>query len=543
MFAFAVFDRDTGALTLCRDRLGVKPLYYGWLGTGDSRSFVFASELWSIRAIGEPWLSLDRRAVTSYLRFLCVPSQLSIFEQISKLDPGSLVTVSRQGDLSTTTYWDASALAKEAASNGVACSFEEASHRTEELLEESVRLRMVADVPVGAFLSGGIDSSLIVALMRKVATGPVRTYTISFEEGAFNEGDYARQVASHLGTMHTDHRIRHEDVLGLLPELPSLFDEPFADSSAIPTLLVSGLARRDVTVALTGDGGDELFGGYHRYISARKYWNWARHPAIAGALRLLGTAAPSAASPLLGRLAGMVWPSMGSSFGTEKFQKFTRDADWRSELHLYRLFRSIWTEPEALVIGGSEAADPFPGLGRVPLNLSAIKRFMWIDTRSYLPDDLLCKVDRTSMAVSLEARDPMIDHRVVEWSWRLPDEWLYDGYRGKLMLRSILDRHIPRVLTDRRKMGFGVPIGDWMRGPLCEWASECLRADRIDRAGVLDPHGVALAWMRFRRDTTSDPNRVWALLMLQGWLETKPQARRHRWRSACDEIIKKRRAL
>jgi asparagine synthase (glutamine-hydrolysing) len=525
MFAFAVFDRESRSLSLARDRLGKKPLYWGWIGSGDRRTLLFASELWSIRAVAQDWLTINREAIASYLRFLYVPAPLSAFNEIHKVEPGQMVVVDSAGRSRIETYWDSAALAAAAVANPLRCSLEDASRELEAMLRESIRLRMVSDVPLGAFLSGGIDSSTVVALMQSLSPSPIRTYTISFDEQAFNEGDHASSVAKHLGTIHVDQRVRSKDALSLLSDLPGLFDEPFADSSALPTLLVCKLARRDVTVALSGDGGDELFGGYHRYVSADRLWALKQIPGLDRLLRTAVGLAPETLMRSTLATLGSIRPRWRGAFDSGKVRKYTTDADWRSKDHLYRTFRSIWNSPEDLLAEGHEAAPLFPPIGTIPSGMSNIKRFMWIDTRTYLPDDLLCKVDRTSMAVSLEARVPIIDHRIVEWSWRVPDRMLYEGYRGKLLLRSVLSRYVPPRLTERRKMGFGVPIGDWLRSPLHDWASELLSEAQVERQGILKSGPVRKAWDSFKSNPRSDPNHIWALLMLQGWLQTRPADR------------------
>jgi asparagine synthase (glutamine-hydrolysing) len=525
MFAFAVHDRDSRNVTLCRDRMGIKPLYWGWIDEGDRRLFAFASELQCLRPLTKHRPAVNLEAIASYLRFLYVPSPLSAFHGVCKLKPGHLLEVNEQGDVREYAFWDAKEIAERASANPFRGTLQEASDQLNVLLRDAVGLRMIADVPVGAFLSGGIDSSLVVSIMQSLSRQPVRTFTISFDDERFNEGEHARRVAEHLGTVHVDQRIRGEDLQALLPRLPAMFDEPFADSSAIPTYLVSALARKEVKVSLSGDGGDELFGGYHRYISASRYWEVCKFPMLASASQFAARTVPDVAFNGIAATLARINPRFRESLGSEKLKKFLRAARSSSADELYRWFVSTSTDPVALMVQGStEPPLRFPGIRNIPDLGNVCKELMWIDTRTYLPDDLLCKVDRASMAVSLEARVPLIDHRVAEWAWGLPQAYLYDGYKGKLLLRKLLASYVPPTLTERPKMGFGVPLAKWLRGPLKEWAGDLLAPDLVQRLGVLDPQATTKCWQQFLNNPGANPNRIWSLVMLQGWLANSRSA-------------------
>lgn len=518
MFAFALWDRRERILRLARDRIGEKPLYYGWAGG----AFVFGSELKALRAYPGSSGEVDRESLALYMRLRYVPAPHSIYRGIRKLPPGTSLTIAAGGTVTAgalpdpVPYWSA----RRAAEAGAAAPFEgteaEGVDRLEALLREAVGLQMVADVPLGAFLSGGVDSSTIVALMQAQSPRPVETFTIGFEEDGYDEARYAREVARHLGTAHTELYVTPAEAREVIPSLPTLYDEPFADSSAIPTYLVSRMARRRVTVSLSGDGGDELFGGYSWYTRTARVWDRVRRlpralrRTTAGALAAVEARRPRRPGGA-GRLARFASPDRVS-----KLAALLGHADEAEDVHWALVSR--WDGLPPVVLGTAEAPPPppgweaRPGLGDVP------RRLMLTDLLTFLPGDVLAKVDRASMGVSLEARAPFLDHRVVEFALRVPTAMKIRDGRGKWLLRQVLYRHVPRALIERPKMGFTVPVGAWLRGPLREWAEELLDESRLRREGFLDPGPIRRRWdehLSGRRDRADD---LWSALMFQAWL-------------------------
>lgn len=535
MFALALWDRAERRLYLARDRLGEKPLYYGWAGG----AFVFGSELKALRAYPGFANPVSREALRQYFRFLYVPAPLSIYEGVYKLPPGCLLTLTSEGlergadfgsaplsgfgggvespgretgGISLRPYWSL----KDAVATGAEARITdegEALDALEGALREAVRLQSLADVPLGAFLSGGVDSSTIVALMQQQASRPVQTFTVGFEEAGFDESAHARAVARHLGTDHSELFVTAAEARAVIPRLPEMYDEPFADASQIPTHLVCRAARQQVTVALSGDAGDELFGGYNRYFWGPRIWNrvgrlpYAVRQAMAAALQF---GAPSTWDRLLGR-AGVVRPG-------EKLHKLGRALRGARSLDdLYWNLVSEWEDPAGLVVEGS-GAIPNQSANTIP-NLHPVERMMFHDAMTYLPDDILCKVDRAAMSVSLETRVPFLDHRVVELAWRLPLSMKVRGNEGKWALRQILYRHVPRELIERPKAGFALPLGQWLRGPLREWAEELLDAGRLQREGYLRPGPIRAAWREHLSGRYDRTPRLWSVLMFQSWLE------------------------
>lgn len=513
MFAFAIWDRRERRLTLARDRLGIKPLYWGRMG----RSILFASELKALTVHPQFKGTLDRDALSSYFRYGYVPAPASIYQNVFKLEPGHFIEFDLYGKSREKVYWDLHQLAKEGAAKAAPPLDEkEALDALEAQLREAVRCRLVSDVPLGAFLSGGIDSSTVVALMQAENSNPVKTFTIGFDEADYNEAGHARDVATHLGTDHTELTVRPEDALGVIPNLPSLYDEPFADASAIPTFLVSELARSDVTVSLSGDGGDELFAGYDRYrIAGVARLGFAPAPLRRALGAVIGALPPQAwdflARPIPDRLRP---PALG-----DKLAKLSRVLKSDDDDAVYRTLCALWAEPDALVLGANEIKGaPFD------VTLAAdfphfMSRMQYLDTMTYLPDDILTKVDRASMAVGLEARVPLLDHRVVEHAWGLHPSMKRRGGVSKWALREVLCRHVPRKMIDRPKMGFGVPVGDWLRGPLRDWAENLLDPDRLRREGVLDAAMVERHWQEHLSGRRNWSYRLWAVLMFQAWKE------------------------
>lgn len=520
MFALAVFDRDERTITLARDRLGEKPLYYGRAGN----DFAFASELKAITAITGNALAVDPDALALYFRHNYVPAPYSIYRGIYKLLPGALLTV----DVDRPTwdaaavdrYWDLREIAEAGASLRLELSDGEFADAVEAILLDSVDMRMVSDVPVGAFLSGGIDSSLVVALMQ-AGGHHVRTFTIGFEEQGFDEAVFARDVAQHLGTDHTELYVTPTEAMAVIPRLPMVYDEPFSDSSQIPTYLVSELARRHVTVALSGDGGDELFGGYTRYAFHRSLWRrFERVPAPLRRAAAKVISAPSApAWDRLSRLARPLLPQRARQEHVgEKLHKLASVIADASAESVYLTLVSHFTDPAALVLGAVEPPTPLTSPDGWPRLDDFTERMMYLDSVTYLPDDILVKVDRAAMAHSLETRVPMLDHRLVELAWTLPIEQKMRSGVGKHVLRSVLHRHVPKELVERPKMGFGVPIGEWLRGPLREWGEDLLSPALLRDSG-LDVERVRALWSAHSAGQADWKYHLWDVLMFQSWRE------------------------
>lgn len=525
MFAIAVWDRERSQLHLVRDRLGEKPLYYGWL----DGVFLFASELKAF--CGHPeWKGLiDRHALKSLLRFGYIPAPLSIYRNVYKLMPGSYITLRDPADRTAkpVRYWSAVTIAERGTENPYQGNDAAAADALESLLRESVRGEMVADVPLGAFLSGGIDSSTIVALMQAESTQPIRTFTVGFEEGGYDEAVHARAVAAHLKTSHTELYVTAQQARDVIPELPRIYDEPFADVSQIPTSLISRLARQNVTVCLSGDGGDELFGGYNRYFWAQAIWN--KTGRLTDGVRKLFGRGLSGLSPdtwdRIFRTLGPLWPAAyRQRLPGDKLHKLAHIVKATSEADLYMRLVSLWAPPVPVIDDGMDADEPedpvLPAFGQAYPH----KMMLW-DTLSYLPDDILTKVDRAAMSVSLETRLPFLDHRVAEFAWTLPLSLKIRGGRGKWLLRQVLHRHVPEKLVDRPKMGFGVPIDSWLRGPLRDWAEELLAEKRLRDGGYFHPQPVRDKWREHLTGRRNWQYALWNVLMFQAWLQTNNTGR------------------
>lgn len=524
MFAFAVWDKQTRALTLGRDRLGEKPLYYGWQGTGEQACLLFGSELKALKTHPAFCAEVDRDALCLLMRHNYIPTPNSIYRGIRKLQPGTLLTVSlARREPVIETYWSLSDVAVSGNRQPFAGSSDQAVDELEALLKSAVRQQMVADVPLGAFLSGGIDSSTVVALMQAQSDRPVQTFTIGFNEEGYNEAVHAKAVARHLGTDHTELYVTPQQALDVIPNLPTLYCEPFADSSQIPTFLVSQLARRKVTVALSGDAGDELFAGYNRYVLARKLWGRistvprGMRQIAAGGIRGLS---PTTWNKLLGPLQPLAPRSLRQANIGDKLHKGAGVLAADSIDDLYLGLVTHW-QPEGLVIGGREPATYLCGNPLLLEGLDDVQRMMALDTVTYLPDDILVKVDRAAMGVSLEGRVPFLDHRVVEFAWRLPQTLkLQDGV-GKWVLRQVLYRHVPKELIERPKMGFGVPIDVWLRGPLKDWAEALLDEGRLRREGFFNPAPIRTKWAEHLSGKRNWQYLLWDVLMFQAWLESQ----------------------
>jgi asparagine synthase (glutamine-hydrolysing) len=529
MFAIALWDRETRTLTLARDRLGEKPLYYGWV----RGALVFGSELKAIRAFPDFDHGIDRGALALFMRHNYIPSPWSIYEGIWKLPPGCFVQFSRKDALipgpspngrgEITAYWSAREAAELGLHQPFAGSPEEAANELERLLSSSIAGQMIADVPLGAFLSGGIDSSAVVALMQAQSQRPVKTFTIGFHEGEYNEAEHAKAVARHLGTDHTELYVTPEQAMAVIPRLPSLYDEPFADSSQIPTFLVSELARRHVTVSLSGDGGDELFGGYNRYSWAVALWNrLQRVPAPIGVLaaRALTALPPARWNTVFNWLKPITPERLRYGNPGDKLHKLASLLTSRQPEAIYRRLISHWDDPSTLVLNGDEPATAITDAKEWLDSSDFEQRMMYLDTITYLPDDILVKVDRAAMGVSLETRVPMLDHRVLEFAWRLPLTMKIREGQGKWLLRQVLHRHVPKKLIERPKMGFGVPIDQWLRGPLRDWAEDYLSEDRLRREGYFHPAPIREKWAEHLSGRRNWSYYLWDVLMFQAWLET-----------------------
>ncbi len=520
MFAFAVWDSARRELTLARDRLGEKPLYYGWQGG----SFLFGSELKALTAHPAWRGEVDRNALALFMRYGYVPLPHSIWRGVRKLLPGSCLTLSAEAPVGVlpalTFYWRA----RDAASAGLRTDIDDqgAVEQLDGKLRRAVAGQMVADVPLGAFLSGGVDSSTVVALMQAQSNRPVRTFSIGFAESDYNEAVHARAVAAHLGTEHTELYVSAADALAVVPHLATMFDEPFGDSSQIPTHLVAAMARRHVTVSLSGDGGDELFGGYNRYVWGRAIWRKIGampRPVRGVASRGISAVSPQAWDRLGRRLPSRLrQPALG-----DRLHKLAGVMDATDTDDLYRRLVSQHREPASLVIGGSEPsiwadqeAAAFAGHVR---GRDFTERMMFHDLVGYLADDILTKVDRAAMACSLETRVPMLDHRLVEFAWSLPLHMKIRDGQGKWLLRQVLYRYVPKHLIERPKQGFGIPLDSWLRGPLRDWAEALLDEPRLRGEGYLDASLVRRKWSEHLSGRRNWQHWLWNVLMFQAWQE------------------------
>ena len=516
MFAFALWDRRERALFLARDRIGEKPLYYGWQGD----TFLFGSELKALRAHPSFNASIDRGALALLLRHNYVPGPHSIYSGIHKLPPGTWLKLETgQRELKPVAWWSLADVADRGIANPFTGSDAEAVDALEMHFGKAVRCQMMADVPLGAMLSGGIDSTLVTALMQANSSRPIRTFTIGFNDKAYDEAGYAHAIAAHLGTEHTELFLTQQELMGLIPKLPAMYDEPFADSSQLPTHLVMQLARRHVTVALSGDAGDEFFGGYNRYFLGPKVWKrigWMP----ASARRALGAALTALPVATLNRALGGVARMADVALPGDKAHKLGRRLrEIESMDDLYVGLVTEWRDAASMVVNASIPTNLLDERQCWPQLVDPVARMMALDGLTYLSDDILVKVDRASMAASLETRAPFLDRDLMEFAWSLPVSMKLRDGKGKWILRQLLDRHVPRALIERPKMGFGIPLDDWLRGPLREWAEELLAEDRLRREGYLVPGRIREAWRQHLRGEASFGYRLWSVLMFQAWLE------------------------
>jgi len=527
MFAFALWDRQSRTIHLVRDRLGKKPLYFGWVG----RDFAFASEIKALRRHPAFAPEVDRGALSLLLRHGCVPSPHTIYRGMSKLPPGSplalpLAEASLAGMANPRTrvrsYWSLAEVARRGIEDPLELGAEAALEGLDELLSQATAERMISDVPLGALLSGGIDSSSVVALMQKQSARPVKTFSIGFHEGSHDEATDAKRVASHLATDHTELYVTPEQARAVIPRLAEIYDEPFADRSQIPTFLVAQLARQQVTVALSGDGGDETFGGYNRHFFGP--WLWRCIKSWPRTLRRQAAQALTAVSPqrwdgVAHRIYRFLPPSSRQPFPGFQMHKIADLMNADSPEAFYRRLTSYWNDPTRIVLGGGEPSTVLTTTGAVPSGMDFAHSMMYFDAVTYLPDDILVKVDRASMAVSLEVRAPLLDHRVVEFAWRLSGGLKVRGRQGKWILRQILDRYVPKHLVDRPKQGFDLPIAAWLRGPLRDWAEAMLDPGRLSREGFLRSEPIRAVWAEHLSGTRDHGWRIWPVLMFQTWQE------------------------
>lgn len=537
MFAFALWDRSERTLTLARDRVGKKPLYYGWAG----RTLLFGSELKALAANPAFDADVDRSSIALFLKFGWVPGPHSIYSGIQKLPAGSFVQIGPSTTaLEPRPFWSALDAALRGDASPRKLSDDEAVSELDTLLRDSVRLRMIADVPLGAFLSGGIDSSTIVALMQAQSSRPVQTFSIGFSEAEFNEAHHAADVARHLGTNHTELYVSPQQTLDVIPHLPEIYDEPFADSSQVPTFLVSQLARQKVTVSLSGDGGDELFGGYNRYFWTRRMWRGIG--AVPGPLRRkLGRTLTSMKrerrSTLLAAAQRLVPRRYRVQNPDDKVLKLAELFSVNSWEQIYERLVSHWSAPETFVHGALRKKTLIDDHEAHARFSNVVHQMMYLDLVTYLPDDILVKVDRASMAVSLEGRCPLLDYRVVEFAWSLPLSMKVRHGEGKWILRRVLDKYVPSHLIDRPKMGFGVPISKWLRGPLRGWAEELLSEKRLREEGYFDPAPIREKWTEHLSGSRDWQYYLWDVLMFQAWLQHVRSERASRRPAAIPSLV------
>jgi asparagine synthase (glutamine-hydrolysing) len=516
MFAIALWDRQTGTLTLARDRAGEKPLYYGWQGN----TFLFGSELKALKAHSHFSADVARSSLILLLRHNFIPAPYSIYEGIHKLPAGTSLQVSlRQRSSEPTPYWSLRDVAERGTANQFAGSDADAVNGLESVLSRAVTGQMMSDVPLGALLSGGLDSTTVASLMQASSQRPIRTFTIGFDEREYDEANHARAVARHLGTDHTEIRLSGGDAQALVPQIPTIYDEPFADSSQLPTHLVMKLARQHVTVALSGDAGDELFGGYTRYMHAPALWKrlgWLPYPMR----KAFGAALQAFPAESINYLVGPLAQRAGLAHPGDKAHKLGRRLEQVQDLDDFCVsLQTEWPKPEEMVVGGRMPPDLLDDRSRWPQLTDPAARMMALDTLLYLPDDILVKVDRAAMAVSLETRAPFLDRDVIEFAWSLPMHMKIRNGQGKWLIRQLLDRYVPRSLVERPKMGFAIPLDTWLRGPLRDWAEDLLDSVRLRREGYFQVAQIRSAWEAHLNGHAANGHRLWSVLMFQAWLQ------------------------
>ena len=508
MFAFALWDKKNKTLQLVRDRLGIKPLYWGSFG----KIVAFASEIQSFEEIPRVALSINRDALKSLVKYNYISSPLSIYDNIYKLEPGSILTIQPNGCKEIRKFWDVKHLSKNFNSYK---DPKETEEEIESLITDSIKRRMISDVPLGAFLSGGIDSSLVVALMQKESPRPIKTFTIGFNNKDYNEAIYAKKIAGYLGTDHTEHYISESEAQIIINRLPYIFDEPFADVSQIPTYFVSELAKKSVSVVLSGDGGDEVFAGYTRYIWSSQYSNKIK--IIPRKIRTVISDIILNTSPnITNKISKFIPNKFRPPQASDRLIKLASIFDIDDQSIVYNKLISQWQKPNDIVI--SEKGEEFKESINFESSKSNLYNMQVLDLTNYLPNDILTKLDRTSMSLSLEARVPLIDHRIIERAINLPDKMKISKGKGKKLLRSILSKHLPVNYINRPKQGFTVPLGDWLRGPLQEWAEDLLSEEKIIKEGFFDSSKVKSYWNEHKSGTFNRQNQLWSILMFQSWL-------------------------
>ena len=528
MFAFAVHDAQERTLHLVRDRIGVKPLYYGWIGQGDTRLFAFASELKAIVCVPHFERVVDREALADYFQFLYVPAPRTIWKGVSKLAPAHIMCINVDtGESQTSMYWNARAIAERGVNEPFVGNDAQAEEALFTRVQDAVDAHMISDVPIGAFLSGGIDSTLVTAVMQSLSPQPIRTFTVGFQETHMDERLHANIIAKHLKTDHTSIRVSSHELRDAIPLLAQIYDEPFADSSQLPTYLISLAARKNVTVTLSGDGGDEIFAGYNRHRMMDHIWPTIRkiptplRATAASMIRMFSTKQLDAA----GKIVMPILPNVlrSSQFGDHlhKLASLAKCQEWSGA---YVALVSAWNAPDKLVIDSHHEAAHIDAATQANMP-DALRAMQWLDQTTYLVDDILTKVDRASMAASLETRVPLLDHRLVEFAWTLPAEMKVRNGQGKWILRQVLNRFVPAPLLDRPKMGFAIPLESWLRGPLQEWASDLLSDRRVREQGFLHADMVTQEWNKFFAGGGGHQHKVWALLMWMAWVDKwKPTA-------------------
>lgn len=507
MFAFALWDNQDEILYLARDRFGEKPLYWGWSGN----SLIFASELKALKQYRSITLEIDRRSLNLFMRYSYIPAPYTIYKNIEKVEPGHYLQINRNKKVKKTAYWSATNTANKSIRRGLKVNESESLDLLENALKKSIALRSIADVPLGTFLSGGIDSSLVTALMQANSHKPIHTFTIGFREQKFNEAPHAMAIANHLGTHHTELYVTNREAQDVIPKLPHLYDEPFADSSQIPTYLVSQLARQSVTVCLSGDGGDELFGGYNRYTWGAPLYESAHN---------LPSFFRNSVAHLLNGIHNRFPSSVNSSVLRKKIRKASEALSAADSLpHFYKSLTSVIKNPNNLVLEGGEGYPIKPIEEIIQRKGDSAAWMMIADVLTYLPGDILTKLDRATMGNSLEARAPFLDPDLFELAWTLAPHMKIQGKKGKIALRKVLYKYVPEHLFERSKTGFGIPIGEWLLGPLKEWAEELLSESRIKEQGYLNVHQVKEYWAEHCSKKRDRTHEIWNILMFQAWLQ------------------------
>lgn len=523
MFAFGLWDHKIRSLILVRDRIGEKPLYYGWQGKGNDKVFLFGSELKALKVHPEFNGVINRDAIALQLRHNCIPAPYSIYKDIYKLLPGHYLEL-KESDLknsllpSSKTYWSLTEKAIYGNNNQLALSEIDIQKDLEKHLQSSVKKQMISDVPLGAFLSGGIDSSAVVALMQAQSNHPVKTFSIGFSEDDYSEAKYAKKIAQHLGTDHTELYVSSKKAMEVIPKLPSIYDEPFSDSSQIPTYLVSQLAKQHVKVALSGDGGDELFCGYNRYVMSKKFSNIYRYMPLS--LRKILKSGLQSISPQNWSKISKLLPGFSeySNFG-DKIYKVANVLEAKTLYDLYYMLCSHWQNPTEAVINSKEPGTLLTEIKTELKGLNSQQQMMALDFITYLPNDILVKVDRAAMASSLETRVPFLDHKLIEYVWKIPQSLKLRDGQGKWILRQILNQYVPKNLTERPKMGFGVPIDTWLRGPLKDWAENLLNEKRLQQEGYFNPKLIRDKWSEHLNGKKNWQYDLWDVLMFQAWID------------------------